>query len=52
MAELGKPKEFSVHGVQPNRAGLRVGKGAVTAALAALFLLAVLLIVSGCVPTT
>lgn len=47
MSELGKPKEFSGQRVRPQ---LRVNKGVVTVALAVFVLLAVLLVVSGCIP--
>lgn len=47
MSELGKPKEFSGQRVRPL---LRVNKGVVTVALAVLVLLALLLVVSGCIP--
>lgn len=51
MAELGKPREFSAHGMRSSRMALRPGKGVITAVVAATVLLAVLLVISGCVPT-
>ena len=47
MSELGRPKEFPGQGTRPT---LKPSKGVVTVTLAIILLLAVLLIVSGCIP--
>ncbi|WP_161601138.1 hypothetical protein [Neoaquamicrobium microcysteis] len=47
MSELGKPKEFSGARARPQ---FRASKGVVTVALAIVVLVAVLLVVSGCMP--